>query len=196
MTPKRIDWAAITVALAAVWACVGALWLFSVYAAPASIPPRPALPSQPRGWTIPLIAPRELAGPPLPAKSFRIVGFDEGAVSEPKLHSLWQRMTNALSEYGRVPRDRLKYYSAMLDGRPHTYELQSWYGVIRGVRPAPFGKGHLVTIEVGPDVDAAAIFDTDYTEQYLVGDDGSVRFVGSADPRGLGGRYPDLMAVF
>ena len=102
--------------------------------------------------------------------------------------ALHQQMATALSGYATVPADRTNYFSA-LNNNP-AFDFGYWAACIDTVQAVQGGT--VVTVAVYPVFSnrASILTPNDYTEQYLVGNDGSITFQGSADPNGYAGQMP------
>ena len=118
------------------------------------------------------------------------VAVDTGLDLDQATLALYQQMATQLSGNAAVPNDRTNYYSAFRN-MPH-YQIGGWAGIVEDVQAV--NGGNLVTVQVVPlfTTTATGVLN-DYTEQYLIGNDGSIAYQGFADPNGWAGLVPNTI---
>lgn len=99
----------------------------------------------------------------------------------------YQQLANQLSGFATVPNDRLTFYSAFVDSVDYT--ILGWQGIVENVTADP--SGSIVTVAVIPALDSALAYEINYSEQFLVGNDGSIQYLSSTYPAALVGQFPD-----
>lgn len=114
------------------------------------------------------------------------VDVDPALTLDQATQAQYQQLANQLSGYATVPNDRLNFYSAFVNSPDFT--VVGWQGILEDVGSDP--SGSVVTLSVIPALDYVMAYPISYTEQYLVGNDGSIQFLGSADPLGVAGQFP------
>ncbi len=116
------------------------------------------------------------------------VSVDSGLTLDQTTQALYQQMATTLTGYATVPNDRTNYFSALNNNAD--FQFGWWAGTIENVQT--INGGHVVTVGVYPVFTnrATVLVPNDYTEQYLVGNNGSITYQGSADPNGYAGQMP------
>lgn len=75
------------------------------------------------------------------------------------------------------------------------YKIVKWEGAVNNVTVG--AAGFMVTLSVGPVFDSMTFYTSmGYTEHYSVGLDGVIQFLGSRDPLGLAGQWPEEIMDF
>ena len=103
---------------------------------------------------------------------------------DPQTLALYQQAANQLTGYAPVPNDRTNYYAWVI----RNYTVLGWQGLVESL--VANGQGTVVTVYVFPTCDVATAFGSDYTEQYLLANDGTIQYLGFSDPLGLAGQVP------
>jgi hypothetical protein len=144
--------------------------------------------AQPKFAHPPFSLPRmaDFTGPP-GAQVFPVY-IDSEMNLDPTTQALYQQMATTLTGYAVVPNDRTNYFSA-LNNNPD-FQFNYWTGVVLNVQAV--AGGNLVTVGVDPVFTnrASVLTPCDYSEQYLVGNDGSITYQGFSDPNGYAGQMP------
>jgi hypothetical protein len=108
--------------------------------------------------------------------------------TDPSLQTLHEMMATTLTGYAPVPTARTNYFAALDNNADFVFRY--WAATISDVQTV--AGGNVVTVEVYPVFSnrATVLVPCDYTEQYLVGNDGTITYEGSADPNGYAGQMP------
>ncbi|MGC8641471.1 MAG: hypothetical protein ACP5XB_16520 [Isosphaeraceae bacterium] len=112
------------------------------------------------------------------------VYVDESLNLDPQTLALYQQAANQLTGYAPVPNDRTNYFAWVIAN----YTVLGWQGLVEAL--GSNGQGTLVTVSVVPTCDVPTAFGSDYTEQYLLANDGTIQYLGFSDPLGLAGQMP------
>ncbi len=119
------------------------------------------------------------------------VSVDSSVSLDQATLNLHQQMANALSGYATVPNSRTNYFSALNNHPEFTFGY--WGATLENVQTV--AGGNVVTVYVYPVFTnrSSILSPNDYTEQYLIGNDGSITYQGSADPNGYAGQMPSVI---